>query len=38
MLNEVEQIQIPRKHGKEKLAQGGKEMQICNQSHRAKKI
>lgn len=38
MLNETEQIQFPRKQGNEKLAQGGKEMQTCNQSIRTKKI
>ena len=34
MLNEVEQIQIPGKHGNERLAQGGKEERKCK--HAAK--
>lgn len=38
MLNEVRQIQIPGKHGNEKLAQEGKEMQTCKQSNRITKI
>lgn len=38
MLNEVRQIQIPGKHGNEKLAQEGKEMQTCKQSIRITKI
>lgn len=37
MLSEVEQIQIPRKHGKEKTAQEGEEIQTRGQWIRTKK-
>lgn len=36
MLSEVEQIQIPRKHGKEKPAQEGGEIQTCGQYTKTK--